>query len=48
MPQTNSFSAAPSWGTTPIPAAPSMGGSDVMQGWGGKAAPPPVTDWPER
>jgi hypothetical protein len=25
-----------------------MGGGDVMQGWGGKAAPPPVTDWPER
>jgi hypothetical protein len=42
------FSAAPSWGTTPIPAAPSMGSGDVMQGWGGKAAPPPVTEWPER
>jgi hypothetical protein len=48
MPQTNSFSAAPSWGTTPIPAAPAMGGGDVTMGWGGKAAPPPVTDWPER
>jgi hypothetical protein len=48
MPQTTAFSAPPSWGTTPIPAAPSMGGGDVMQGWGGKAAPPPVTDWPER
>jgi hypothetical protein len=42
------FAAPPSWGTTPIPAAPSMGGGDVTQGWGGKAAPPPVTEWPER
>jgi hypothetical protein len=42
------FAAPPSWGATPIPAAPSMGSSDVMQGWGGKAAPPPVTEWPER
>jgi hypothetical protein len=48
VPQTTAFSAPPSWGTTPIPAAPSMGGGDVMQGWGGKAAPPPVTEWPER
>jgi hypothetical protein len=35
---------APSWGTTPINTAP----ADVMTGWGGKAAPPPVTEWPER
>lgn len=35
---------APSWGTTPINTAP----ADVMTGWGGKAAPPPVTAWPER
>jgi hypothetical protein len=42
------FSAPPSWGTTAVPAAPVMGGGDVMQGWGGKAAPPPVTNWPER
>lgn len=31
-----------SWGTTPV-ADPG-----VMTGWGGKAAPPPVTQWPER
>ena len=31
-----------SWGTTPI-ADPG-----VSTGWGGKAAPPPVTNWPER
>jgi hypothetical protein len=48
MPQTTAFSTAPSWGTTSIPAAPAMGGGDVTMGWGGKAAPPPVTDWPER
>lgn len=42
------FAAPPSWGTTAVPAAPVMGGGDVMQGWGGKAAPPPVTNWPER
>lgn len=42
-----------SWGSQPLgggfgsamPAAPA---GDVMTGWGGKAAPPPVTDWPER
>ena len=41
------------WGSQPMgggfgsvmPAAPA---GDVMTGWGGKAAPPPVTDWPER
>jgi hypothetical protein len=48
VPQNTAFSAPPSWGTTPIPAAPSMGSGDVTQGWGGKAAPPPVTEWPER
>jgi hypothetical protein len=42
------FATPPGWGTTPVTAAPVMGGGDVMQGWGGKAAPPPVTDWPER
>ena len=36
------FNAAPSWGTTPVAAAP------ATTGWGGKAAPPPVTEWPER
>jgi len=36
--------SGPSWGTTPINTAP----ADVMTGWGGKAAPPPVTEWPER
>ena len=44
---------ASGWGSQPMgggfgsvmPAAPA---GDVMTGWGGKAAPPPVTDWPER
>lgn len=31
-----------SWGTTPVTD------TGVMTGWGGKAAPPPVTQWPER
>lgn len=31
---------APSWGTAPA--------ADVTAGWGGKKAPPPVTDFPER
>lgn len=31
----------PVWGAAP-------GGSTVTTGWGGKAAPPPVTEWPER
>jgi hypothetical protein len=31
--------AAESW--NPAPAA-------VSTGWGGKAAPPPITSWPER
>lgn len=31
-----------SWGTAPI------ADSGVSTGWGGKAAPPPVTNWPER
>ena len=30
-----------SWGTTPVD-------SGVTTGWGGKAAPPPVTEWPEK
>lgn len=42
-----------SWGSQPLtggfgsvtPAAPA---ADVTTGWGGKAAPPPVTEWPER
>jgi hypothetical protein len=48
MPQTTAFATPSGWGTTSVTAAPVMGGGDVMQGWGGKAAPPPVTDWPER
>lgn len=31
-----------SWNTTPAASA------EVTTGWGGKAAPPPVTSWPER
>ena len=38
------FNPSPSWGTTPVPAAP----TEVTTGWGGKAAPPPITAWPER
>lgn len=30
-----------SWGTTPVDGG-------VTTGWGGKAAPPPVTEWPEK
>ena len=37
----SSAAADPVWGATP-------GGSSVTTGWGGKAAPPPVTAWPER
>ena len=37
------FNPAPSWGT-PVPAA----STEVTTGWGGKAAPPPITAWPER
>lgn len=31
----------PAWGTTPVTG-------EVSAGWGGKAAPPPVTNWPEK
>jgi len=31
---------APSWGATPA--------ADVTAGWGGKKAPPPITDFPEK
>ncbi len=48
IPQATAFTAPPSWGTTSVPAVPSMSGGDVTMGWGGKAAPPPVTEWPER
>ena len=47
-----------SWGSQPLAGAGTFGTSqpgfgavppsDVVTGWGGKAAPPPVTDWPER
>ena len=37
-----SASSAPAW-NSPAPAA-----AEVTTGWGGKAAPPPVTSWPER
>lgn len=46
------------WGSQPLASASVFGTSqpgfgavppaDVVTGWGGKAAPPPVTDWPER
>jgi hypothetical protein len=38
---TTAFAPAPSWGTTPV-------ATEVTTGWGGKKAPPPVTDFPER
>jgi hypothetical protein len=43
-------SVANSWGSQPLGAASSMGtpAADVTAGWGGKKAPPPVTDFPER
>lgn len=37
-----STSSAPSWNNTNIAS------TEVTTGWGGKAAPPPVTNWPER
>lgn len=37
---------------TPAPVAawpdPAPPGGTVLTGWGGKKAPPPVTEWPER
>ena len=39
-PQSAAYSPAPSWGATPVAAAP------VATGWGGKKAPPSV-DFPE-
>ena len=45
QPLGGSVNPVPSWGTTPVVAAPA---GDVVTGWGGKAAPPPVTNWPER
>lgn len=58
-PKTASFggpSAAPvsnSWGSQSLgggfgSAMPTAPAGDVISGWGGKAAPPPVTNWPER
>ena len=51
-PVTNSWGSQPlagtkiepvaNWGTMPVVD------SAVVTGWGGKAAPPPVTEWPER
>lgn len=50
--------AATAWGSQPLssngPFGTSQAGfgavppADVITGWGGKAAPPPVTEWPER
>lgn len=54
----NTTTMASGWGSQPMANAGSFGTSqpgfgavppsDVVTGWGGKAAPPPVTDWPER
>lgn len=38
---TSAIAPTPSWGTTPV-------ASEVTTGFGGKKAPPPVTDYPER
>jgi hypothetical protein len=46
--QSTAFTAASSWGTTPVSAVPAAGLGDVITGFGGKPAPPPVTEWPER
>jgi hypothetical protein len=48
---TAAFGAASSTGFGPNSSAPSAfgpGTSEVTTGWGGKAAPPPTTEWPER
>lgn len=55
---TGSAPVTNSWGSQPLTGAGSFGTSnpgfgavppaDVVTGWGGKAAPPPVTEWPER
>ena len=39
-----------SWGSQPLGAANSLGAAttDVTAGWGGKKAPPVITDFPER
>jgi hypothetical protein len=39
-----------SWGSQPLGAASGMGTptADVTMGWGGKKAPPAITDFPER
>jgi hypothetical protein len=39
-----------SWGSQPLGVASGMGTStaDVTAGWGGKKAPPVITDFPER
>ena len=49
------FGAAATTGFGPGPGAAPISGfgtvtgaADVTTGWGGKAAPPPVTSWPER
>ncbi len=54
----SSAPAANSWASQPLSATGTFGTSqpgfgavppaDVVTGWGGKAAPPPVTEWPER
>ena len=58
-PVTNSWGSQPLGGTTSFgsvgsvvpaqdPAWTAAPVNDVTSGWGGKAAPPPVTAWPER
>jgi hypothetical protein len=41
-----------SWASQPLAtvgsAMPAASAGDVTTGWGGKTAPPPVTEWPER
>ncbi len=51
-PVTNSWGAQPLASTnvfgTSQPGFGAVPPADVISGWGGKAAPPPVTEWPER
>jgi len=46
-PASTSIAPVPSWGTTPTAATP-VAAAEVTAGWGGKKAPPPVTDFPEK
>ena len=46
-PQSTTFTPAPSWGQTPTAGTPDASG-EVVTGFGGKKAPPPITNFPEK